>query len=143
MSENKNNEAKAQAEEKENQELVKMTLDEAGVKAKEIIANANQEAKKAVEQGNQKAIETVEEARKEAEKIIDDANQVKVNAETTAKEVLETGISFAKELKNAKYVAINNIKEDGKNIKKGSAYNGKDSKNIKRLLEIGAIKVNK
>ncbi len=114
MSEKKNNKVEAQAEEKENQELVELTLEEAETEAKLIKRKAEQEA----------------------QEILSDAKKA-------AKDILENGESFVKELKNAKYIAVNNIREDGKNIKKDTAYNGKDPKNIKRLLELGAIKINK
>ena len=116
MVQNKENKAenKAEVEEKENQELVALTLEEAETEAKLIKRKAETEAQ-----------------------------EILSNAKEAAKNILEKGESFVKELKKAKYIAVNNIKEDGKTIKKGTAYNGKDSKNIKRLLELGAIKLNK
>lgn len=118
MSEKKNdqvnNEAKNQAEEKENQELVQLTLEEAETEAQLIKAKATDEAQK-----------IIDEAQKQADKMI------------------SSGESFTKELKNAKYIAVNNIKEDGETIKKGTAYNGKNSVNITKLLNSGAIKLNK
>jgi len=114
MVENKKNEVKTEAEEKENQELVELTLEEAETEAKLIKRKAEDEA----------------------QKILSDAKQA-------AQSILEKGESFIKELKNAKYIVVNNIREDGKTIKKGTAYNGKNSVNITQLLKSGAIKLNK
>ena len=112
MSENKN--TKVEVEEKENQELVNLTLEEAETEAKLIKRKAENEAQ-----------------------------EILSNAKEEAKNILEKGVSFVKELKNAKYVVVNNIREDGKTIKKGTAYKGKNSVNITQLLKSGAIKLNK
>ena len=111
MSENKNTKA---VEEKENQELVNLTLEEAETEAELIKARAVDEAKKIINE-----------------------------AQVQAKKMLASGESFTKELKNAKYIAVDNILEDGKYIKKGAAYNGKNGACITQLLESGAIKLNK
>lgn len=138
-----NTNAEKQAEEKENQELVALTLEEAETEAELIKKKAERETQNIINEALANAEKTQHLADKEAEKILTEANQVKSDAENQAKGILASGETFVKELKNAKYIAVDNIKEDGKDIKKGTAYNGKDSKIIKRLLEIGAIKVNK
>ena len=90
---------------------------------------------------------TLEEAETEAKlikrKAEEEAQKILSNAKEAAQKILEKGVSFIKELKNAKYIAVNNIREDGKTIKKGTAYDGKNSKNITQLLKSGAIKLNK
>ena len=125
MSKNQNNTPKAQNEEDVDQALVKLTLDEAEAEAQLIKKTAEAEASK-----------ITDEAKEEAKKIVSDG-------EDTVEQMIKDGENIRKALKGAKYRVVTNIKEDGEAMKKGTAYTGKDAKNIKRLLEIGAIKLNR
>lgn len=82
----------------EDQELIKMTLEEAETEAKLIKEKAEKEAK-----------DIINEAKKEAEAIIKGAN------------------NDLKKIKLGKYICAGNLKENGATFKKGDVYTGQNS----------------
>lgn len=82
---------------------------------------------------------TLEEAEQKADKIITDANKEAEVIKSDAKKWATSFKETSKAAKNAKYIALTNIKENGKLFKVGEPYNGK---NTKSLLESGAIRKN-
>ena len=97
----------------EDQELIKMTLEEAEAEAKLI----------------------KEKAENEAEKII---NEAKKKAEAEADKIIKGANNDFKKIKSGSYVVcLGNIKEEGKLYKKGDVYTGKKAA---ELLNAGVIK---
>jgi len=91
------------------------------------------EDKKTISAEDQKLIDlALEEAETKANDIVAKAKEEAENIITSAK------ISD-KKLKNAKYICLMRIREDGKYIEEGEAYSGKYAK---RLLASKAIKKN-
>jgi hypothetical protein len=163
MSKDNKDVAKVEAEE---QELVALTLDEAAIEANKITGAAKAEGAKIAEIAITKAEATAEDARNRVvvieNKASNNAAVIVKNAEKLAAEIIEEARAKAleitnmasesgkqiisdseiqsKAIKGAKYIAINNIREDKNFIKIGEPYTGK---NIKKLLESKSIRVNK
>jgi hypothetical protein len=147
----KDNKDVAKVEDK-NQELVNLTLEEAETKAQEIILKASELASGSKSDSEKYCAELIEEAKKKGAELIEEAKiEAKAKAEIEALEIISSAKDSAKiiindsevqskAVKGAKYIAINNIREDQKIIKIGEPYTGK---NIKKLLESKAIRVNK